>query len=510
MNLRREIILFIVLNFIIRIVFWALPAELTDGNYIPDDTYLSLAIAENIASGKGPLYTDSYTNGFQPLYVFLTAPVYFFTTDKVTALKIAQLMLIFFDCASLLIILLLLKKNTTSIYIIRIAAVIWLLSNYPLMMGLNGLETMISAFFILFIIYYTHKIRFFDPEPGSGGRYIFLGLLFGLAIFTRIDNTLLAFAFFLLTVWKLLKGRLKLSAEIRKYLITTISAIIIYLPWMIYSYHYTESIFPVSGKAVRMLSISVLENFGHEITGWLFFLYRSMIVAAKYSFVIWLLILGCIIYYRRNKDTISLPPVIKAALIYCVLMFCAYTFYIPAYWFFPRYFFPFFPILLISGLFLLGRIFNNSSLRFQKYAFTLVLIAVPAYTFIYGETHNLISGKNIKGYLPVGKFVDNYFEPGTIIGAPQSGGINYFADSLLVYNLDGVVNPDVFRALKDSTVFEYIERKKIEYILDWDFNIDYIAKRGGDSSLIELREVDVGNIPKTYKFDWRIYRVIYK
>jgi len=45
------------------------PIEQIDGLTIPDDTYLSLTVARNLAAGKGPLYGEGFTNGFQPLWV---------------------------------------------------------------------------------------------------------------------------------------------------------------------------------------------------------------------------------------------------------------------------------------------------------------------------------------------------------------------------------------------------------------------------------------------------------
>ncbi|MEK7250053.1 MAG: hypothetical protein AAB209_06475, partial [Bacteroidota bacterium] len=62
------------INVCIRCIVAARPLEYLDGLTIPDDAYLSLTIARNIAKGLGPLYGFEYTNGFQPLYVFLMVP----------------------------------------------------------------------------------------------------------------------------------------------------------------------------------------------------------------------------------------------------------------------------------------------------------------------------------------------------------------------------------------------------------------------------------------------------
>ncbi len=62
------------LNTFVRSVVALRPIEYLDGLVIPDDAYLSLTTARNIARGLGPLYSLEHTNGFQPLYVFLMVP----------------------------------------------------------------------------------------------------------------------------------------------------------------------------------------------------------------------------------------------------------------------------------------------------------------------------------------------------------------------------------------------------------------------------------------------------
>ncbi|MGB5105870.1 MAG: hypothetical protein WBP29_04150 [Candidatus Zixiibacteriota bacterium] len=63
-------------NLVSRLLIAIRPLKFIDGLTIPDDAYLSLNIARNIAKGLGPLYGSDFTNGFQPLYVFIVAPIY--------------------------------------------------------------------------------------------------------------------------------------------------------------------------------------------------------------------------------------------------------------------------------------------------------------------------------------------------------------------------------------------------------------------------------------------------
>jgi hypothetical protein len=55
---------FVILNLLVRLWIALHPLECTDGKSIPDDTYLSLTLARNIAHGLGPSYAGELTNGF--------------------------------------------------------------------------------------------------------------------------------------------------------------------------------------------------------------------------------------------------------------------------------------------------------------------------------------------------------------------------------------------------------------------------------------------------------------
>src|SRR5215468_3784267 len=73
---RAAVALLLVLDLGLRAAVALRPLERIDGLTVPDDAYLSLSLARAIGRGEGPRYGLGYTNGFQPLYVFLMAPDY--------------------------------------------------------------------------------------------------------------------------------------------------------------------------------------------------------------------------------------------------------------------------------------------------------------------------------------------------------------------------------------------------------------------------------------------------
>lgn len=112
---KKILIVILLINFAFKLYIALQPIEYIDSMFIPDDSYLSLTIAKNIANGLGPIYGNDYTNGFQPLYVFVMVPVYMiFNSDLITPIKASLVILIIFDTLSLFFLLKLLSENLKS------------------------------------------------------------------------------------------------------------------------------------------------------------------------------------------------------------------------------------------------------------------------------------------------------------------------------------------------------------------------------------------------------------
>jgi len=169
------------------------PLAQLDGLIIPDDAYLSLTITRNIAPGRGSLYGTHFTNGFQPLYVFLAAPFFLnFPHQPEVPVHAALLLSVAFDTATLYP----LTKHVATFCRSRAApllvALAWALDHYVISTTLNGLETSISCFFVVVCLVHYHRHFVAQQKPVPARIAIALGLFLGLAILARIDNTLLA------------------------------------------------------------------------------------------------------------------------------------------------------------------------------------------------------------------------------------------------------------------------------------------------------------------------------
>ena len=133
--------------------------------------------------------------------------------------------------------------------------------------------------------------------------------------------------------------------------------------------------------------------------------------------------------------------------------------------------------------------------------------------FIRGTPEHTID-KDIfgaKGYYSPAKVAAKTIPPGTRIGAFQSGAFGYFLHENLVFNLDGKVNREALNALLERRMFEYLESQKIEYLIAWDFNLDYFLIQSSQYSkdYITKNLLPIADLPPQGKQVFCIYKVNY-
>jgi hypothetical protein len=110
------------------------------------------------------------------------------------------------------------------------------------------------------------------------------------------------------------------------------------------------------------------------------------------------------------------------------------------------------------------------------------------------------------GYLGIGEWSARHFVPGTVIGASQSGALGYFADSLVVVNLDGVVNRDAYEAMRRGRLIEYVNASRIQYLV-WQDDIEFIARESRDAARAGVTPLMQVPGIQTLGSPWTIYRV---
>lgn len=278
-RMRVIIPLLLLLNLAFRLGAALQPMEHVDSIALPDDTYLCLSISRSIAEGNGPAYSGEFTNGFQPLYVYLMAPVFLLVPDDdIIPIRAALVMLSLFDTLTLLLLLQLVLALTRSAIVPFIIAAAWIINPLSITTAINGMETSVASFMLLLMLTVYHRFTA-DGLPMTTRRTFVLGAVFGLSVFARIDSVMLAGALTLMLIWKY---RNEPVSAFRTVLLLLAGAAVTYGPWFLYSWMNSGDLFPVSGKAIRFMELDRAENvligstwYRHTVTSALTAIFRN-------------------------------------------------------------------------------------------------------------------------------------------------------------------------------------------------------------------------------------------
>jgi hypothetical protein len=178
------------------------PANSLMNWYTTDDAFYYYKVAVNITSGAGVTFDGiNRTNGFQPLWMLVCTAVFWLAKfDLLLPLRVLVIVSAFFSIGTGLLLYRLLRKFI-SVWIAALIAVVWTFST--VIHGtvvMNGMEAVISAFFIVLLL--TLAIEWHEGFLPSA-REIILGLVAGLTILSRLDNI---FVVMLLGTWFMLRS----------------------------------------------------------------------------------------------------------------------------------------------------------------------------------------------------------------------------------------------------------------------------------------------------------------
>lgn len=530
----RKVLLILTLALVLRLYISWRPLVYIDNLFIPDDTYLALKIAKNIASGAGITFDGIHpTNGFQPLYVFLVSPIYLiFKEDLITPVHICLSLLAIFNVLTGLLIYKILKRLTDARKGI-IALILWSFSPQIIFNGINGLETSLSLFLVaLSVFYYLTRIR----ESGDFAHHGFfvLGTLLGLSIFARIDSIFLLLAIsidlFLRSYQKLKKLNIKsLLGKLGSIYVFTLS---ILLPWWIFQILYFKTLMPVSGEAVRFQALAYADHnptlsffkdkFVWSLTQWTnspfpFYHFSHFPSLSELLIIIFVLGGSFVLLVRKMKITKNISP-LNFLWIFCFGLLLFYCLYVPAHWFFKRYYYPVIFVLILYWSIFFDLIISFITRRFKVPSFLMTLLfLIFCGMFFYPNLKNYLFSKpdsplrcdsdSCSGYYKVALWMKDQVERGEKIGSYQSGALGYFLEDNTVINLDGVVNPNAFRALKNNNAFGYIKSENITFLTDWNLNLRNLLIGRTSDRITNQDLVLIGVAPPQKKLAYYLFKV---
>lgn len=493
-------LIFLVAGLIIRLaIVWQPPSYHLGRGPLIDDAFYSLSIARNLARGLGPTFDGiNPTNGFQPLYVFFMTPVYAFIPEGRS-----------FAPIYLALTLLAVANIGAGFFLFRIARRRWgetaglfalglfCFSPDIINQGLNGLETSLAVLMSMVSLdWYLGRIR---PGNCPVRAWLALGMTLAILVFTRLDGGLLAVAIALDYLLRPHPGSAPLAGRIKIMSGITLTALFLYSPWAAWNLHSFGRLTPVSGEAVRFISLQAARSFFQmkgveasekEVRD--FLVHRLSIPAAisvvganpvffptgligswlqlhdaltgrRLIFSWWLpfglLAVGFIWFLRVENQMGVLPAAVALVLI-------SYIFFVFGFWYFKRYFNPAVICLLLMGT----AIFRSLSLKLPanlRRPASGMLIAVYALNFIltWPFLFSQPSPWNFAHCYRIAETIDAVTPEGSRVGVFQAGAAGYFSRRTVI-NLDGVVNEPALSALKKKELVDYLISNKIEYVAD--------------------------------------------
>ena len=471
--------------------------ELIHHYILEDDSFYSLQIARNISLGKGSTFDGvTKTNGYQPLYVWAIVPlIYFLHTDTDRWVHAAMTLLAFFSVLSVIPLYRLISYLTRDNKWASLGAFAWLFFPVLFRRQINGLETAMVGFFLIYSLdIYVREIKQTLPLT-SLKSFLKLGALLGLLILCRIDQIFLIAGIATDLIW----SRLKIKENIDNGFWTRCFAagfvcLLVFSPWGAYNIIFFGNVMPQSGEATLMLSKLYLKHeygqiipFGAylDMIIWTFhsasfihwpveFLHQTTGIGIKElsSIAILLLIcvtlLMCLITSTRRVLRAWLrttSPLNMSVFIYVVTLFFAYSIFYYATWHHIRYFYPF-SLLYTLYIACLGVRLEEQFKISLRLRITVASIAAAIYLAFLVPllTPNYISIALYDAAI----WMNKNLPKGTTVGSMQSGIIGYYSNHRVVA-MDGKMRPDALSAIREGQLYCFAMNQRVEYIADVQF-----------------------------------------
>lgn len=455
--------------------------------FLADDSYYYYVLAKNVVSGHGLVFNQGIpTNGFHPLYALILLPLFKYLHSYGTNIPIyaSLIVLIIFNTATAILLYLigkkLLNKNAG-----LLAAFIWLFNPFITFTSLIGVETPIQIFFISLLIYFMIIKR--DKERAHPHDAIFIGALLGLIFLSRLDGIFIGIGVIAaLLLRRLIKQRKPNLTRLKNILIhhkpniliIILIAFLVVLPWLLISWLEVGRIIPISGSALRLIQLDSSASNIKLLVGAVFTPARH-IVSQFFMIRVWspiyivftlaliLLIPAIIILIKMLKDKSAFLFKLIRSLDFLIIASVLYYLY---YWFYAlaiREWYAIYTNLWVTIIFSTTIIYLIQKTKFKKTAYTL-LIGVLIFSFIIGSLAFYTTGNYPQEKLKweIAQHINENIPLHENLGSFNTGIYQYYTPNHEIINLDGVMNPEAYEALKEGTIEDYILRKNITYIVD--------------------------------------------
>jgi hypothetical protein len=437
---------------------------------LSEDGYYSMTIARHIARGDGVSVDGrTLTNGFQPLFTFLSVPVFALAgSDRILGVRLFLGLHWFFYVATAALLGRILRdaldpRDPRRSLAPWCGAALYLCLFPAFAHHFNGLETgcLLLSYAVVLRYAQTHVLE--TPTEA-----VALGALLGLVVLSRIDAV-----FFVVLVCGYLLLTSRGPGRLRHPAVAGAAAFLVSSPWWLYNSLVFGSLMPSSGAAeqswaldprrVGVMALALLRN--------LVPVYFHDLDERRAADVVRALLLvagGALLWTKRREVGKGAAFVrqrhlfgMASCLVLSSLLLALY--YALSSWavhFYDRYLAP---LLLLVALGLARAFLALAVVRPRVTAVLLLLLlgaSVP-YEVVRSYREPIIE-RNIFVRRQLA-LVESRVPPEDWVAALQTGTLGYFRDRVL--NLDGKVNPEALRRRHD--IWRYLDEKGVRWICDW-------------------------------------------
>lgn len=514
-NFKQEKVLYIIL-----LIFFLLVSGFTffskRWTYIMamDDAYYYFSIARNLASGKGITYTDEWTNGFQPLWLFLITPFFYIFHSPLLPVRFSIFLSgIFFVSSSIWVfkISFFFKRD---IRLAFFSSFLWLSNPFVALLAMNGMETGLYLFCLGMLLYYYFKLIKLNPER-TIINYMTFGLLSGIAFLSRIDSSIAISLLWIGAVVVELKETSNIKKSFYKLMMGLIVLLILVIPFVGYNIWVWANPMPVSGLAIKEdicrsvdLSLRFFWTIPSLLQLSLFYplSYFNLIFRPPYNFHIGSLSIGIkgiifiqevflilgvcfwlVICFKNKRIKMAFSGTyFTIFFVLSILYILSYVVFPVAHWFMPRYLLPVHLFLILYVAILWYEALNKNKYLYKGFCYLVLIfccLIVPVTINNSVDDYQSYRISNIS-------WVKRNISKKDAVASFQSGVYHYYLSlaGYKVYNLDGKVSPEVYRALDEHRLDEFLKRKKIVYLIDWKSFISCLIK---EYNLKEKEDYDI-------------------
>lgn len=473
--------------------------------HVPDDAFYLYRIAENLAT-RGFLSFDSVmpTTTARPLYIILLAGLRMIVGHG--GLPIASFALgALADCLGILLIWRLLKRWNLSFSALCWGTALYAFSIRTILFTVNGMETPWANLLVLIALnlYPINPLEISSEFKTSIAR----GVLYGLIMLMRLDYVFIVGALLLYEAWSGVRSR-------RYYwVVSGLSAFLVILPWILWSYQNFGSVMPPSGDALVMtLGVNPTAGFDglrirletildtvSDMFPLLFPKYQYWLgMGAGTAFIILAIHLG------KTQKSEPIPQALKASFI----GLSALAVYFGAIRLFWREW------NLVLGDIMFALIIANVISLLSQMKQRFIAYSLLASWLIGANMSVLVP--NLDGISPgqermykAALWIKDNTNPDDIIAACNGGIIAWYGERTVV-DAAGIEDIEAYKALKSRDMYGYIKSRGAVYLVDpedWVFLFyrDYWGTNI-ESKVTRLYEPPLNGEEKTL-FDPTIYRL---